>query len=311
MGGTDLNLLIPLYVLLRQRSVTVAADILGMSQPACSSALKRLRTHYGDPLLVRRGGRLHELTPFAERLAARLEPAIQAISTVAVNADGADPASLVREFVLTMADSDQLLLGGALLGEAMTEAPGVTFRFEQPTLADDSEVASELHAIDIRIVPETMAGSLPAIRLYSDEWVCLSAVDNPVIDGGDREALATAPWVTAYHRPPWVNSPLQALAAEGINPRLVGTSETFMVLHSLVVGSSRIALLPRSTATTLNALGGVRISPAPFRTDRYDMCAVWHPVHEHDPAHRWLRAVLQRVAAQRVGSAGQHTGVVG
>lgn len=106
----DLNLLVALDALLRERNVTRAAEQMGLSQPAVSAALSRLRRHFGDELLSRVGNR-YELTPFATQLVVRTPPALAGVKRVFDTSPDFDPSAVEREFTLKGSDYAAAVLG--------------------------------------------------------------------------------------------------------------------------------------------------------------------------------------------------------
>ena len=145
LAGLDLNLLPPLEALLRLRNVTRAAAEVGLSQPAMSRALARLRDIFGDPLLVRAGGRL-ALTPAAEALAAKVAAALNSLRGV-FHAPAMDPANLRRTFRLAGADSQTILLAPRLVARLEREAPGVDLAFS--SIGRDIVARMELGDVDL------------------------------------------------------------------------------------------------------------------------------------------------------------------
>src|SRR5271157_3180082 len=123
LAGLDLNLLPALEALLRRRNVTRAAAEVGLSQPAMSRALARLREIFGDPLLVRAGGGLAP-TPAAEALAPKVVAALESLRGL-FRPPAVDPAGLKRTFRLAAADAQTILIAPRLVARLEREAPGV------------------------------------------------------------------------------------------------------------------------------------------------------------------------------------------
>src|SRR5829696_6453088 len=110
LSNLDLNLLVPLDALLRERSVTRAAASLGLSQPSLSSSLARLRRHFQDELLTRVGNS-YELTPVAVQLRKRTEAALVGVERAFATEPGFDPATSQREYRIVASDYPMAVLG--------------------------------------------------------------------------------------------------------------------------------------------------------------------------------------------------------
>ena len=123
LANLDLNLLVTLDALLEQRSVSKAAEQIGLSQPAVSAQLARLRRHFGDDLLARFGNQ-YRLTPLAIQLRSRVRTAVTGVERVFAAEPDFNPASTSREFSLVMSDYGVAVLGPLLAAELATEIAG-------------------------------------------------------------------------------------------------------------------------------------------------------------------------------------------
>src|SRR5947209_14433024 len=132
LPNLDLNLLLSLDALLEQRGVTRAAQQLGLSQPALSASLARLRRHFGDELLSRTGNE-YRLTPLAVQLKPRVRLALQGVERVFTAQPDFDPAESTREFSVLTSDYAAALLGSALAGLFVAEAPSARLRLAHNT----------------------------------------------------------------------------------------------------------------------------------------------------------------------------------
>ena len=155
LSGLDLNLLPALEALLRLRNVTQAAAEVGLSQPAMSRALGRLRELFGDPLLVRSGGGL-ATTVAAESLGPKVASALSEVRNLFRTAEF-DPAMLARTFRVAASDAQTVLFGPPLIARLLREAPGVDLRFEP--IGRDIIARVERGAVDL--VFATAATPLP------------------------------------------------------------------------------------------------------------------------------------------------------
>jgi len=298
----DLNLLLSLRALLTERNVTRAAAALGLSQPAVSAALARLRRHFGDDLLVRVGNR-YELTPLALRLVERTERAVGGIEEVFSAAPDFDPASTAREFTLLVSDYATSVLGVPLAAALAARAPCARLVLRPHSPEDVVGAAERLRPVDGMVMPHGFIDEMPYLDLYEDRWVVLAATDNPRVgDAVTLDDLAALPWVTIYHRPTAFTPANLQLRTLGIEPRAQVVVESFLPVPELVAGTERVALVQARLAARLRPDAGVRVLAPPFDVGPLLEALWWHPVHDTDPAHTWFRGLVAEVAGGLPGA---------
>ena len=171
LTGVDLNLLVALDALLAERSVTRAADRLGLSQPGMSNTLARLRKLVGDPLLVRQGLTLVP-TPRAESLRQPIQEALSLIQQALDDRPGFDPARDHATFTVSCSDYSLLMLIGPLVRRLAAAAPGLTIQV-LPRASDPVRLLRDGEA-DLVIEPAEIMpdNALASRRLFADRWVC-------------------------------------------------------------------------------------------------------------------------------------------
>ncbi|MBO2458461.1 LysR family transcriptional regulator [Actinomadura violacea] len=200
LASLDLNLLVALRALLEERNVTRAGRRIGLSQPATSAALARLRHHFADDLLVRTGNN-YELTPLGTALVVPCATACGLLERLFTSRAEFDPATERREFTIIASDYAVAVFGAALARALHAAAPASSLVFEQVGPEITENTAAALSAVDGLLMPHGIVSGLPTVELYLDEWVCVIADDHP--DVGDRitmDDLARLPWVV-YQRP--------------------------------------------------------------------------------------------------------------
>jgi len=295
LQNLDLNLLVSLDALLRERSVTRAAGSLGLSQPTLSTSLSRLRRHFDDELLTRVGNS-YELTPLATDLVDRVAGAIGVLERVFAGQPDFDPGSSDREFTVVVSDYAATVLGGPLSTVLAAEAPSVCLRFQQMRTETVDAAPESLRAVDGILLPHGYLSELPHQDLYDDQWVCMVSADNEVVgDTFTLEHLHTLPMAVTYREPTRFTPAVKQLHMVGIEPRVVAVSESFLALPFLVAGTDRFALVQQRLAARLSAAADVRILPCPFPVTPLVEALWWHPVYERDTGHQWLRTVFDRV----------------
>ncbi|GGG25360.1 LysR family transcriptional regulator [Rhodococcoides trifolii] len=296
VSNLDLNLLVSLDALLQNRSVTKAARQLGLSQPALSAALARLRRHFGDELLYRVGNE-YRLTPLAAELRGRARLALDGVERVFSSQPEFDPSESTREFTMLVSDYGISVLGDTVAGLLAEEAPHARLRFG-PTSPDVVGHADRtLLGSDVLLMPHGFITDLPHADLYQDEWVIVVSSDNDgVADALTDDQLRTLPWVLVYHGQTASTPAARQLRMMGIEPRVQVVTESFLTVPSLIVGSDRIALLQQRLVRLLPLNAGIRTLPSPVPLAPMVEAMWWHPVYDRDPEHVYLRDLVVRAA---------------
>ncbi|MER5553436.1 LysR family transcriptional regulator [Streptomyces sp. NPDC002793] len=300
LASLDLNLVVALRALLEERNVTRAGRRVGLSQPAMSAALARLRRHFDDDLLARVGGH-YELTALGQVLLDRTATAYAVLERLFASQADFDPARESREFRLVASDYAVALFGTELAHVVHEEAPGIRLRFTQTPATVVDDTAALLSATDGLLMPHGVISGLPVTDLYDDRWVFIVADDHPGVDDRlTRQDLARLPWVT-YQRT--YDAPaVRQLGMLGIEPRVEVSVDSFQLLPLMVAGTRRIAMIQARLAQLLSPLAAVRTVEPPYEAVPLREALWWHPVHTHDAAHIWLRETAARVG-RRLGGA--------
>ena len=302
VANLDLNLLVSLDALLQQRSVTRAARQLGLSQPALSASLGRLRRHFDDELLARVGNE-YRLTPLAVQLQLQARLALEGVQRVFSAQPYFDPGTSSREFTLLLSDYAVTVLGDTLCALLTEVAPHARLRLapHSPELVARADQA--LLASDLMLLPRGFVDDLPHQDLYTDEWVLVVSTDNTEIgDAVTVEQLRELPWVVVYHGQTASTPAARALRVQGIEPRVQVVTESFLTVPTLVAGSPRISLLQRRLAALLPRDTGVRTLPCPVDVGGLVEAMYWHPVYDRDPEHVFLRRLTVQAARQATAS---------
>lgn len=297
LRNLDLNLLLTLEALLNERNVTRAAERLGLSQPAVSAALGRLRRHFDDELLQRRGNR-YELTALGAQLGERTSLAVASLQRVFDAGPDFEPATALREFTVLVSDYTATVLGHHLVTMMAARAPGVRLELRQHTPDMIAGATEALQGVDGLILPHGFLTGIGHDDLYEDRWVCIVSEDNDSI--GDELSMADVarlPWVVTYNRPNAFTPAAQQLRVIGIEPDVRVVVESFLAVPFLVGGTDRIALLQAGLAERLKGAAGVRVLACPWEVVPLREAFWWHASLRTDPAHRWLRDVLVEAGA--------------
>ncbi|MEU3619126.1 LysR family transcriptional regulator [Streptomyces sp. NPDC006872] len=296
LSGLDLNLVLSLRALLEERNVTRAGQRIGLSQPATSAALARLRRHFDDELLSRVGGQ-YELTALGQALLDRTATACDLLERVFSSRAEFSAGSEEHEFTLLASDYAVAVFGAELARTVHAEAPRVRLRFQRHPTDVMEDTATLLSTVDGLLLPHGIISGFPAVELFTDRWAFLVAETNDEV--GDRLTmgdLARLPWVT-YQRT--YDAPAaRQLSMLGIEPRVEVSVDSFQVLPFMVADTRRIALVQRRLAERLAGVAAVRVLEPPYEAVPLQAALWWHPVHTHDAAHIWLRETAARVGAE-------------
>jgi DNA-binding transcriptional LysR family regulator len=282
----DLNLLPVLDLLLEEGSVTRAADRLELTQSAVSRALSRLRRLFRDPLFIRTSRGL-EPTRRARELGTRLRRALEEVGSILAAAEPFDPRTATRRFRIAAVDYAQVTLLAPLARRLAREAPLIEIELRQPSLESERDLESGV--LDLLIALRQPSG--PAIvwtPLHEDGYTCIVWKKHPCRRlSVDRYAQMAHVLVAPRDRPGGILD--DVFAARGLSRRVVVQVPTFLSVPHVLVGTERIATVPKRMARVLAASHPVRELRPPLAIPRFTMCAGWHEIHRKDAAHRWLR----------------------
>lgn len=298
MTDPDFNLLAALDVLLSEKSVAGAAKRLKLSASAMSRTLTRLRQATGDPLLVR-AGRNMVLTPHAESLQARAKNVVSEMRAV-LNASPAplSLSTLEKRFTLRTNEGFIDAFGPALVNAAAREAPGVMLEFVAKPEKDTRFLREGRVDLEIGVL-KNMGPEIRLQALFRDRFVVALAKNHPLAAFADmsREQFVSVGHVITSRRG-LIRGPVDdALAACGMRRRIAAVVPGFSAALAVARDSQLIAVVPASCLQS--AAGKAMVAfPLPVSTPEITVSQMWHPRHEHELAHRWLRQLVRRVCRQ-------------
>ncbi|AYD04232.1 LysR family transcriptional regulator [Neorhizobium sp. NCHU2750] len=282
----DLNLLKALDALLDTHSVTLAADRLGLTQPAVSGMLNRLRDTFGDPLFVRAQRGILP-TPRAMALAEPLKAALQSIEAL-LRPDGFNPASAELTVSIAATDYAQRAVILPLLLAIRTEAPGIRVSVRP---VDIGNYANQLEQglLDMALVtPEMAHDRLRARKLFEEHYVCVLRRDHPAVRAPfDLDVFcALDQAIMSHDGTQFRGSTDAALDAIGRKRRVVTAVPSFMFILDLLRDSDLCALLPSRLIEKTDELA---VLEPPLDVPGFTKLLAWHERTQHDPALGWLR----------------------
>jgi len=293
----DLNLLVVFNQLLLDRSASIAAEKLGLTQPAVSNALKRLRAALQDDLFLRTSHGM-EPTPYALHLSEPVIYALNALQTAFNTRDSFDPLSSTRTFQIAMTDIGEMYFMPPLMAALAKEAPGVRISTVRPhtgNLRDD--MASGTVDVALGLLPNLQAGFFQR-RLFRHPYVCVFREDHPVA----KAPLTLKQFCELDH--------VGVLAANTGHGEIDGLLERagiqrhlkLMLPHFIAVGhvlqtTDLIATLPERFAERCRVPFGLVTSPHPVKLPDIAINLFWHAKFNRDPANIWLRQRLVELFA--------------
>ncbi len=301
---TRLDLLPVLHELLRTRSVTQTARSLGITQPAVSQSLQRLRTAFGDDLLVALGRDLR-LTDRAEALAHPLRDVLEEIDSLLRPSRPFEPATEDLHVVITTADYVSLLLAPILAEICATEAPNVVFEFIEGGVRN----ADDLARVDFMIAPRafghTLGKRLGAMPLWEDDVVCIAAARNTSIPPRITPEAFRRLRQAAFQRSPLLSEKVRKLLqpTSVLETRRVCTLPDFLVLGAVVDQADCVALVPRKLANELVRWRDLRIVELSYTNKHLAIDAYWSLAANGKRGHAWCQSLLAR-AASRIADKG-------
>jgi len=295
--GLDLNLLVSLQVLLTEQHVTRSAEKLGITQPAMSASLARLRALLGDQLLVRGQSGLIR-TPRAEQLLEQLRQVMATVDQITALPAKFGPLTSKRTFTLIGTDFAEFILLPPLMAVLAVEAPsiGIIFKGPDPRSIEGSMATGALD-LAIGYLPDAPE-ALIKTTLFHEPFVCVARRGHPSLQDGN---LPLDRYVELQHAQALMRDGTMyaaaidaALAAQGLVRKVSLWQPSFLAVSSVVAQTDLIGTVPERVATHAARSLPVEIHDAPLPLPSPEFALYWHQRSRDDPGHRWLR---DRIAA--------------
>lgn len=296
----DLNLLRVFDALMSEGNLTRAAEVLAMTQPAASHALRRLHDWIGETMFVRTASGLRP-TPRAAALWPQVRAALQELEQ-ALAPRAFDPAADPAQFRLSMADATAAVLAPALVAGLAAARALADLRILPLTTRDPRSLLLDAH-VDIAIgsFPGVMSvvladherSPLHHLRLHQAPYVCAMRPGHPLATGEltlGRFCAASHVMVSLSGVPQGVVDDL--LASLGLRRRVVLTVNQYHTAVRVVAASDLVSVLPASPATASGADAGLVHRPLPLVVAPLTIEMIWLARREAEPAHRWLRSLV-------------------
>ncbi|KVK98716.1 LysR family transcriptional regulator [Burkholderia cepacia] len=298
LRAVDLNLLKLLDALLKERSVTRAGVRLGLTQPAASRALGRLRTLLDDRVVVRTPKGL-EFTPRAASLALRVSHVLAEAASIVAPAEF-DPANARGEFSIASLDHMALTLIPDVNARLEQRAPGMDLavppsRGNNVDRVADGTAGIALGAFD----DDTLPAGIYRRKLYDDSLVCIVRNGHPALSSRltpKRFAALSHVLVTIGGR--GGEQVDAALARQGLHRRIAMRLPHFLVAPMVVAKSDMTVVLPRRLAQHVAQSMPVTLAELPVEVAPFALTMIWHERTHDDPAYGWLRRQIAEIAQE-------------
>lgn len=290
----DLNLLPVLDALLRQRSVTLAARELDMSQSAVSTALGRLRGALGDQLFVRTGHGMLP-TPRASQLAEPVAAILDKVRDEVLSTRGFVPSESERAFTLGLSDVGSYVLWPRIVAAVSKQAPSVRLRLRvvsQPLIANALESAE----VDVALgaypdLPDTLYQR----RLFERKYVAMVRYGHPL--AGKRlslQAFARCPQAVVRLASGIQDRIDEALAAQGLRRERVLEMPSYLMLPPLLDAGDHLAVIPGQLADAFSRHGHFKMLKLPLELPASVIRMHWHKRFHEDAGNVWLRDLTKK-----------------
>jgi DNA-binding transcriptional LysR family regulator len=296
LAGIDLNLLVVFDTLMTERQVTRAGERIGLSQPATSNALARLRSLTKDDLFVRSGGKLHP-TPVAIALAQQIQPALSQIQTALATAQPFDPLTSDRVFSIGMSDHVEFVLLPRLLEKLETTSPHVKIQVRS---GNRQQLLARLDNGEIDLMcglfPDKIAWHEQQL-LFREQFVCVCRQDHPSI--GD--SLSLEEYLNANHLLVSVQEDMVGrvdylLAQQNLTRNIAVSTPHFLVAPSILARTNLIVTLVQRVAQEFAPTLNLKILPCPLPLEGFSVFMRWHQSMRDRTTNSWLRGIISEVA---------------
>jgi DNA-binding transcriptional LysR family regulator len=309
-GRIDFNLLNYLDVLLRERNVTRAASHLGLSQPAMSNGLRRLRLLFDDPLLIRTSEgmtpteRANELQPVIRDVLSKIDKAVQPQTAF-------DATTAERVFRVMASDYAESTIFPRILQRLREQAPGISLDIMTPS--DVSFLDVEQGKVDMVINRfDSIPQSFHQMDIWKDGFSCLFSVENPIRDNFNLDTYLQAQhvWVSKtgmgvgvginpddVQRLGWVDEALNKL---GKKRHIAVFTRHYQAAMLMAEQNDLIVTIPARASKLQVNNPRVIVKEPPFHIPPIDLKMAWSPLLQNNPAHRWMRRLIVEVAKKQV-----------
>ncbi len=289
----DINLLRIFDSVYRTRRVGDAAELLDVSQPAVSNALKKLRSIFNDELFVRTGqGMIPTLK--AMELAEPIGFALKTIEIAIGSSNGYDPKCDRRHFVIATSDVGDLYFGPKIVEHLTTFAPNLTVEFARNNRPNTSELL-EFGEVDIALgfLPNLVTNMF-SLRLFYQNWNLSARKDHPIFSKtATHENLCACRWIGVRSEGSGLASVNSELLKLGLVRNIEVWCSNFGTVGPILACGDLIGCMPERLSWVIDEAFGLKSVPFPIALPKHSINAIWHARVHNDPASQWLRQQIR------------------
>ncbi len=287
----DLNLLVVFHQVLLDKSVSIAAVNLGLTQPAISNALKRLRTTFNDELFVRTSQGMQP-TPYASLLAEPVSQAISLLHSAINHQDEFNPITSTQRFSVAMTDIGDIYFLPPLIDTLLKQYPGISVR----TLRSNTELSENLAAgevdLAVGLLPNLQAGFYQR-RLFHHRYVCLLRKDHPLTEQPmTRERFCNYGHVRITSASTGHEKIDTLMQRAGLKRDIRLEIPHFVAVGHILQNTDLIATVPKRFADRCAVPFGLTSLPLPLDLPEISINLFWHSKYHRDPANKWFRQLI-------------------
>ncbi|MER6569107.1 LysR family transcriptional regulator [Streptomyces sp. NPDC001093] len=300
-AGLDLNLLVALDVLLEEQSVQGAAHRLHLSEPAMSRTLGRIRKALGDPVLVRAGRRMVP-TPHALAVRAEVSAVVERARALFAPGRDTDLRAVSRTFTILGHDAIAAAHGATLFARAAREAPGIRLRFLSESHVDVPFLRQGTADLEVGVI-DTTAPEVHRETVYEERMLGVVRPGHPLLQGELTPGrFAGEAGHLVVSRRGRQRGPIDdALAELGLTRRVVGSVGTYPASLFVLRETDLIGLITTNSRPMADSLG-LATFEIPLPLPAVEVGFAWHPRHDADPAHAWLRGCVRELMNEVSGA---------
>jgi DNA-binding transcriptional LysR family regulator len=292
----DPTLLAVFDAIMTERNVTRAARELGMTQPAVSNALNRLRVMLRDDLFRRRPDGMQP-TPFAFELAPSVRRVLAGLEAILQPAEFV-PERDTRTFRLSMIDSAAATILPRIYSLLHASAPGISLRMRPNTTTTELDILDNGQVDFIIGVLAEHPSRHKRHVLFKDQFVCAMRHEHQLAGGPlSLDAYLSARHAASLPSGEGISTIDRLLDARGLSRRVVLTINHILTAPMLVNNSDLLVTIPSRIAKHFQTIHGLHVADVPFPIDPYDVSMVWHERANNDAAHRWMRSRIIEVCS--------------
>ncbi|WP_432737148.1 LysR family transcriptional regulator [Maridesulfovibrio sp. FT414] len=298
LPNIDLNLLVILDRIYRERSLTIAGKKLFMTQSAVSHALSKLREHFEDRLFIRRGNSM-DPTPLCMTLHERIAPSLKNLLQSLDDRGEFNPATSKRTFCMGLSDYLCRLLLPGILSRMQEDSPEVSIRIVQTTYEQRAEMLKN-GKLDIFLgCSRDYGAGIMQELLFEDREVCVVRHDHPIKGATmTEEELASSEFAALSLSESGLGFLEDFLYRKGVQRRIKVVVQQETVIPALVVDSDLVGTLAERLAKMHVAKDRLRIVKLPLENTQFKVFQHWHSINNDDPAHQWLRSIIRLTAGE-------------